>query len=146
MDLRSALHNELMNLVRTKSEQQQQQDSMSSLDSSDTDSLQLMKRLRIEECPGKVHSPHIQLQRPNFSVSNKFTDLISATECHVEKLETCIREQYDPDSAHSNSQSPKLAEDAYELDNNSCSSIDSLNNNQKSNCKGLGPTVADGDG
>lgn len=137
MDLRSALHSELMNLVRTKSENNnQQQDSMSSLDSSDADSLKLMSQLKIESesYKGKeITHNFVKNQKTNFSVSNKFTDLITPTESHVEKLETCIQDEYDAGSNHSNSQSPKLTEEeAYDLDNHSCSSIDSLNNQKSS--------------
>lgn len=144
MDLRSALHSELINLVRTKNNQQQ--DSMSSIDSSDADSLKLMSQLKIES-DSYIAKPtshnSAKNKKNNFSVSNKFTDLITPTESHVEKLETCIQDEYDAGSNHSNSQSPKLTEEeAFDLDNNSCSSIDSLNNQKSSsNSNELPPCV-----
>lgn len=127
MDLKSALHNELINLVRNKNSQQ---DSASSFDSSDNDSLQI-STLKIEDYSSKV------TEKKRFAESNKFTDLISPNENNVEKLETtCHPNEYeDTTSNHSSSQSPKLIEDNYnhDLEDNSCSSIDSLNQLSQTN-------------
>lgn len=112
MDLKSALHNELINLVRSKN-----LDSASSLDSSDAESIKL-SQLKIEDFPKKHEISHPK--KGSFSTSNKFTDLISQNETN-EKLES-TQDEYESTSNNS-AESPNN----FDLENQSCSSIDSLN-------------------
>lgn len=113
MDLKSALNTEIINYVAQKNMNNNscQVDSASSLeDSSDAESIKL-NQLKIEDDYGDIiddfGTQKDFITKSNFSTLNKFADLISNENSTTENIEK-------------------------NLENDSCSSIDSLNSNQKS--------------